>query len=84
MPTILRKSLTAWEQLPALPPTPRKNSRPPLFLAFASNSAMLVDDDDVQLIDDALGFVQVSPRKRHATIRIQVMVFRQPNPPDPS
>ena len=29
MPAILRKSLTACEQLPALPPTPRKNSRPP-------------------------------------------------------
>ena len=29
MPTILRKSLTACEQFPALPPTPRKNNRPP-------------------------------------------------------
>ena len=28
-PASLRKSLTACEQLPALPPTPRKNSRPP-------------------------------------------------------
>src|SRR5882672_4780428 len=28
MPHSLRKSLTAWLQLPALPPTPRKNRRP--------------------------------------------------------
>ena len=35
MPTSFRKSLTAWEQLAALPPTPRKNSRPPLARASA-------------------------------------------------
>ena len=29
MPVILRKSLTAWEALPALPPTPRIKSLPP-------------------------------------------------------
>src|SRR3972149_5838523 len=29
IPAILRKSFTAWEQFAALPPTPRKKSRPP-------------------------------------------------------
>src|SRR5437763_16964752 len=40
MPTILRKSLTACEQLPAPPPTPRKKTRPPFDLVRASKSAI--------------------------------------------
>ena len=39
MPHSLRKSLTAWLQLPALPPTPRKNSRPPRSRSATSSSA---------------------------------------------
>src|SRR5258708_4494245 len=40
MPTILRKSFTACEQFPALPPTPRKNNRPPFARRAASASAI--------------------------------------------
>ena len=35
---ILRKSLTACPALPALPPTPRMNSRPPLSRTFTISS----------------------------------------------
>src|SRR5579884_1285476 len=39
MSASLRKSLTAWEALAALPPTPRMNSRPPRSRTAASSSA---------------------------------------------
>src|SRR5207253_700210 len=39
IPAILRKSFTAWEQFPALPPTPRKKSRPPSWRMTAIKSA---------------------------------------------
>src|SRR6266545_5550328 len=40
MPAILRKSLTACEALAALPPTPRKNSRPPRSRSSPSSATM--------------------------------------------
>src|ERR1700752_4009428 len=39
MPQSLRKSFTAWLQLPALPPTPNRNSLPPCSRNEASSSA---------------------------------------------
>src|SRR2546430_1373222 len=40
MPTILRKSLTACEQLAALPPTPSRNSLPPCSRNWAKAAAI--------------------------------------------
>ena len=39
IPTIFLKSLTACEQFPALPPTPKKNNRPLFFLIIDRSSA---------------------------------------------
>src|SRR4051794_16425103 len=39
MPQSLRKSFTAWPQLPALPPTPRKKSLPPRSRSAFSSCA---------------------------------------------
>ena len=40
IPAIFRKSFTAWEAFAALPPTPRKNKRPPWSRTAASKSAI--------------------------------------------
>src|SRR5262245_37359303 len=41
MPQSLRKSFTAWLQLPALPPTPKRNSLPPRSRSAASSPTSL-------------------------------------------
>ena len=41
MPQSLRKSLTAWLQLPALPPTPIMNIRPPFSRSDANSAAKI-------------------------------------------
>ena len=57
MPAILRKSLTAWEALAALPPTPRMNSRPPRSRA-APGASPSFDGLGVQAVDHLLGLGQ--------------------------
>src|SRR5262249_36577607 len=42
MPQIFLKSLTAWEALPALPPTPKKNKRPWVFRTETNKSTNLL------------------------------------------
>ena len=59
MLTIFRKSFTACEQFPALPPTPRKNRRPP---ALAQGDELLyhaLDQCRVELPNDLDRLCQV-------------------------
>ena len=58
MPTILRKSLTAWEAFPALPPTPRMNSLPPRSRVRRQECRHSLDGLGVQAVDHLLGLGQ--------------------------
>ena len=51
MPAILRKSLTACEALPALPPTPRMKRRPPASASGGEEFGGLLDGGGVELGD---------------------------------
>jgi hypothetical protein len=65
MPQSFRKSLTAWEALAALPPTPRMKRRPARARSVDEEADDRVDGVAIELGDDLGGFGEVTVGKGH-------------------